>query len=129
MFVMDVPNIPAQEPPLIVADASALQGKTQKYDSIIGVCHLSANPFVPQSAVNSLSPPLELKNYFRINEHYKIEGKANVSVIQMPTHGALVDDGGGIMFTSQRRAISAMIALACLSKSVAKKSRWNISSV
>jgi len=95
MFIMDVPNIPAQEPPLIVADASATQVAAQKYDRTIGVCHLSANPFVPKSAENVLSPPMEITAYFRKKEHYKIEGQPSVSVLQMPAHGALVDEGEG----------------------------------
>lgn len=128
MFIMDVPNIPAQEPPLMVADASAAQNTAQKYDRVIGVCHLSANPYVPLSAVNSLSPPLAIKGYYRNEEHYKIEGQASVSVLQMPVHGVLVDDGGGIMSISQRKAISAMIALACWLKWAARKSGWNTSS-
>jgi hypothetical protein len=130
MFIMDVPSIPAQEPPVMVADATAAQGSSapQQVDRVIGVCHLSESPFVPQSAVNSLSPPLEIKNYFRVKEHYTIEGQPSASVLQMPAHGALVDDGGGIMFTFPRKAISAMTAQRCWSKWAAKRCGWNISS-
>lgn len=79
----------------MVADASTAQNTATQYDRVIGVCHLSENPFDPTSAVNSMSPPLDTKNYFRVQEHYKIEGQPSVSVLQVPAHGTLVDDGGG----------------------------------
>lgn len=95
MFIMDVPNIPAQEPPLIVADASASQGAARAYDRVIGVCHLSANPFVPKSAVNVLNPAMAIKNYYRVEEKFKITGQFNISVLQMPLHGILENEGEG----------------------------------
>lgn len=91
-----IPSIPSQEPPVMVADASSVQSSApQQVDRVIGVCHLSENPYDPTSAINSMSPPLDTKNYFRVHEHYKIEGQPSVSVLQIPTHGTLVDDGGG----------------------------------
>lgn len=95
MFIMDVPNIPVQEPPLMVADASAAQNTAQKYDRVIGVCHLSANPYDPTSAQNTMSPPLAVKNYYYNYEKYKIQGPSSVSVLKMPEHGKLSDEGGG----------------------------------
>ena len=95
MFIMDVPNIPAQEQPLMMVDATATQSSVQKFDRTIGVCHLSESPFVPKSAVNSLSPALAVKNYYREQEHYTIEGQPRVSVLQIPAHGELKDGGEG----------------------------------
>ncbi|WP_301102657.1 matrixin family metalloprotease, partial [Propionivibrio sp.] len=96
MLVMDVPNIPAQEPPLMVAQATAAQNSAQKFDRVIGVCHISDNPYDPTSAVNAISPAEETVLYFRQREHRKIEGQASVSVLKMPAHGVLEGPVNGI---------------------------------
>lgn len=75
--------------PAGAAGATATQVALQKYDRVIGVCHLSANPFDPTSAVNVLTPQMAIKNYYRIEEHYMIEGQASISVLSTPTHGVL----------------------------------------
>jgi hypothetical protein len=73
---------------LIVSSTSVL-GATPTYDRVIGVCHLSESPFVPKSAVNTMAPSMETKDYYRKKEHYKIEGQANISVLKMPEHGEM----------------------------------------
>ena len=67
----------------------------QKYDRTIGVCHLSANPYDPTSAQNSMSPPLAVKLYYYNFEKNNIQGSVSVSVLQMPAHGTLLDGGKG----------------------------------
>jgi hypothetical protein len=42
-----------------------------------------------------MDPSLVLKNYFRAQEHRKIEGQASISVLQMPKHGELRNEGAG----------------------------------
>lgn len=86
---------PAPFAKLPMAEASTAQRSVEQFDRVIGICHLSENPFVPKSAVNVLSPPQELAVYFRKQEHYTIEGKPRVSVMQMPAHGRLEDIGDG----------------------------------
>ncbi|MBK7685754.1 MAG: hypothetical protein IPJ25_06830 [Rhodocyclaceae bacterium] len=87
MFVVDVPNFPAQEQPLTVTVATAAQGNAQKFDRVIGVCHLSENPFDPTSAVNVLSPAEEATLYFRQRDHLKIGAQSSTSVLKIPAHG------------------------------------------
>ncbi len=88
-------SLPAQEPPMMVAEATKTQDTAQSYDRVIGVCHLSESPFVPQSAVNVLSPSMEVAAYYRKQEHLTIGNQPSVSVLQTPVHGSLVDEGGG----------------------------------
>lgn len=64
-------------------------------DRAIGVCHLSENPYDPTSAVNSMSPALDVKNYFRNSERLTLAGAAKVSILQKPTHGAVEGDEEG----------------------------------
>lgn len=97
-----VTNVAANGDAAGVADKRGLtpivpivQSTARQFDRVIGICHLSENPFDPTSAVNSMSTPLAIKNYFRNEEHYKIEGQANVSVLQLPAHGTLEDVGKG----------------------------------
>ncbi len=66
------------------------EAEPQKFDRTIGICHLSENPFDPTSAVNSMSPALAIKNYFRVQEHRKIGGQANYRVLRAPVHGTLL---------------------------------------
>ena len=66
-----------------------------KTDWVIGVCHLSENPFVPKSAANVMEPLLEIKSYFTERKLRAIEGQASVSVLKTPTHGALENQGDG----------------------------------
>lgn len=125
MFISDVPNIPAQEPPLMVADASATQNSAQKYDRVIGICHLSANPFIPKSADNVLSPSMEVESYYNITRSRVKPVSACCKCPHMGYwRGQLMD----IFLTILRKAISATIMLPCWSKWAAKKSGWNISS-
>jgi hypothetical protein len=95
MLAMDIPNVPAQETPLMVAATTMAQTSVQKFDRVIGVCHLSENPFVPQSAVNVLEPADEAVMYLRQEEHSKITDQANTSVLNMPEHGVLENEGKG----------------------------------
>ena len=71
---------------------------------------------------------MEVKDYFRNKEHYTIEGQPRVSVLQLPGHGTLVDEGEGYFAYYPEKATSAMTAPACWLKWAVKKSRWNISS-
>jgi hypothetical protein len=73
-------------------------------DRVIGICHLSANPYDPTSAQNSLSPPVAVKGYYFNYEKKKIQGPATVRVLKMPEHGKLIDGGGRelCLFTGER---------------------------
>jgi hypothetical protein len=80
---------------LLLASSAIALGATQPFDRVIGVCHLSENPYDPTSAVNSMSVADEAVWYLKEKDHYKIEGQPIVDVFQVPAHGVLVDDGGG----------------------------------
>ncbi len=72
----------------MLVDAAGAQIGVQKFDRTIGVCHLVANPFDP-AWINSMSPALAAKNFYRAYEHLKINGQASVTVLKMPEHGVL----------------------------------------
>jgi len=80
---------------IILFSAATAWGATPPFDKVIGVCHLSENPYDPTSAVNAMNPSLAIRNYYRVEEHYKIEGQPSVSILQMPAHGTLEDVGKG----------------------------------
>lgn len=83
--------------PLMVADATAAQGSSapRQVDRVIGVCHLSENPFDPTSAVNSMSVADEAVWYLENIDHSKVRGQPSVSILQTPAHGNLLDGGNG----------------------------------
>jgi hypothetical protein len=94
MFVMDMPDVPEQYAPVVIAQASQAQtsGKT---DRTIGVCQLIENrPESIRSAINGLSPLQSASIFFSSveNREVGIEGKA--SVLQGPAHGTLEELGG-----------------------------------
>jgi len=91
MFVMDMPDVPPQYAPVVIAQASQAQKGDAKTDRTIGVCHLIQNPPIPAlTAVNSLSPLGEASVYLENHEHLKLDWKSwKVSLLQGPEHGTL----------------------------------------
>jgi hypothetical protein len=95
MFVMDMPDLPPQYAQVMLVQAS--QSQPAKYDRTIGICQAIENPPHPDypqgSAVNSMQPVGELRQYFRKQEKQKLEGPSTVNVLEMPKHGELKDQG------------------------------------
>jgi hypothetical protein len=86
MFIMDVPSIPIQETPVMVADAATTQNSAQKYDRVIGVCHLSDG----STSDGAMEPSMEMHDYYRVKERLTIDGVVNsIVILQMPKHGKL----------------------------------------
>ena len=93
-----MPDLPYQHIPVMVAQAKGTgHPMKEKFDRVIGICHLAMNPPVPATtAVNSLSPVLEVKDYLVKFEHRRITTTRIISrVLQQPKHGTLEDGGGG----------------------------------
>ena len=94
MFVMDMPDVPPQYAPVMIAQAPLAQPQTQtgsaKVDRAIGVCHLIQNPPIPPlTAVNVLSPLRAGQEYLNSFEQQYPELKGTVAVLQGPEHGEL----------------------------------------
>ena len=106
MFVMDMPDVPPQYAPVVIAQAPqaqppALQGSA-KVDRTIGVCHLIQNPPIPPlTAVNAMSPVTAVWGYLQTQEQFTSKqltpgmfNTAKASVLQGPEHGTLKGEWG-----------------------------------
>ncbi len=101
--MIDMPEMPPQYVPVVIAQASQAKKASTTADRTIGVCHLIENPPVPPgSAVNSMSPTLLVWGYLKKQERptpawltTDVYNAAKVSILQGPGHGALEDKGGG----------------------------------
>src|SRR6266702_4641231 len=97
VFAMDIPDMPRQHAPLVIAQASQSRQGSAITDRTIGVCHLIENPPVPPgSAVNGISPALSVWTYFGKQERLTPEQltadmykAAKVTLVQRPDHGEL----------------------------------------
>jgi hypothetical protein len=113
MLAMDMPDVPPQYAQVMLVQASKSQQAMPKYDRVIGVCQVIQNPPHPDypqgSAVNSVSPIHALRNYFVQREKRKLVGPSTVTVLEMPEHGELKDEGtfvlrrGALVDTGERR--------------------------
>jgi hypothetical protein len=97
---MDMPDVPPQYAPVVIAQAPQAQPPTQqdgvKIDRTIGVCHLIQNPPIPPgTAVNVISPLGSTSDYFNKLEQRWVGLEGKVTVLQGPEHGALEDVGSG----------------------------------
>jgi hypothetical protein len=100
MFAMDIPDLPPQEAPVVIAQAS----QTQKgSDATLGICHLIENPPAsPDSAGNALGPVTEVWGYFKRQKRFtrqqltaEMYNAAKVTIPEQPKHGRLEDLGRG----------------------------------
>jgi hypothetical protein len=91
MFTMDMPNVPPQYAPVMLAQASQVETNSNR---TLGFCQLIENPEHPDgSAVNGISPVVAARIYFNEYEHKRIEGASLVTVLKNPVHGTLIDEG------------------------------------
>ncbi len=99
MLVMDMPDVPPQYGQVMIAQVGAEKQGTVKANRTLGVCKLVENPpMIPGgTAINSLSPILEVKNYFRSKEKRNIEGPSITTVLEHPKHGELKDEGTSVL--------------------------------
>jgi hypothetical protein len=101
--MIDMPDVPPQYAPVVIAQASQAKQGSATTGRTIGVCHLIENPPIPlKNAVNSLSPALSLWTYLEKRERLRLEplttdiyNAAKISISQGPGHGKLEDEGGG----------------------------------
>ena len=98
MFISDMPNVPPQNVPVMIAQASQAQPGDVTTIRAIGVC----SP-VPNEG-GMLSPIGATHDYFYLYEHQKkVTGPANITVIQQPKHGILrlvTEADRGTLFSS-----------------------------
>jgi hypothetical protein len=87
MFIPDMPNVPPQNTPVIIAQANQAQAGDVKTIRTIGVC--SPVPTSLFSGENTLSPIVSAKAYIKLYEHQTVTGSATVTILQQPKHGVL----------------------------------------
>lgn len=92
MLIPDIPNVPPQATPIVVAQKS--QAAQQGTDRTIGVCvPIENSPESRLSAVNSLSPILAAYSYLKKVEHQIVDEAAlraaKMTLLQPPTHGEI----------------------------------------
>lgn len=110
MFVPDMPNVPPQNVPVMIAQASQMQQDPANTNRTVGVCQALSNPplgLLPgavATAQNSLTPAGDAIQYFRIVENRAISGSSTVTVLENPKHGKL-EDLGTVVFDENGHAI------------------------
>ena len=101
MFIPDMPNVPPQNVPVMIAQANQAQASDVKTIRTIGVCHpASSNVY---SLENVIGPIYQARDYFRLYEQKTVTGAATITVLQQPKHGILrlvTEDDRGALFSS-----------------------------
>ncbi len=87
MFVPDMPNVPPQDVPVMIAQANQAQPSDVTTTRTIGVC--SPVPNSNYSAENGLVPIGAAGFYLRSYEHQQVQDIGTVTVLQQPKHGVL----------------------------------------
>jgi len=112
--MVDMPDLPPQYAQVMVVQAGAAKQGAAKADRTLGICQLIENRRLPSgepriSAINSMSPILALRNYFKFQEKRNIEGPSTATALENPKHGELKDQGtsvlrhGTLVDTGERR--------------------------
>ena len=90
MFIPDMPNVPPQDVPVMIAQANQAQSGDVKTTRSVGICHpVSNGTLSTQSLENVIDPIGEAKGYFDLYEHQSVTGSAIITVLQQPKHGIL----------------------------------------
>ena len=88
MFIPDMPNVPPQNVPLMIAQANQAQAGDSTKIRAIGVCAPVSN--VKESAGENIRVPLtSARGYFQLYEHRTLNGSATTIILQQPKHGVL----------------------------------------
>ncbi|MFA6445496.1 MAG: matrixin family metalloprotease [Sterolibacterium sp.] len=107
MFILDMPDVPSQYAPVMIAQASQEQQGAAKSERTVGVCQALSNPAFDgavATAENSLTPAGDVINYFYSFENRKVTGPSTVTVLAYPKHGNL-EDLGTVVYDESGRAI------------------------
>jgi hypothetical protein len=90
MFIPDMPNVPPQDVPVMIAQANQAQASDVTTIRTLGVCQPIPNmPDSPPSLDNVAEPIGEAKTYFRMYEHQQVTGSATTTILLQPKHGIL----------------------------------------
>ena len=90
MFIPDMPNVPPQDAPVMIAQANQAQQGDVTTTRTLGVCHAAPNNHY--SAENGIGPVASADFYLEQYEHRKVDynhPSGVVTVLQQPKHGVL----------------------------------------
>ena len=87
MFIADMPNVPPQNLPVMIAQANQAQQGDVKTTRTLGVCFPAPNE--SYSLENVIDPRAEAQAYLRNYEHRTVTGSVTTTVLQQPKHGIL----------------------------------------
>ena len=90
MFIPDMPNVPPQDVPVMIAQANQAQASDTTTVRTLGVCFPAPNN--NYSAANSIDPIIEAGLYLQQYENRKFDPSnisGTVTILQQPTHGIL----------------------------------------
>jgi len=103
MFIPDMPNIPPQDVPVMIAQANQAQANDVTTTRTVGVCHPSPNDPADYSGENGIAPIGDAEFYLKQYEQRSVSGPATVTILQQPKHGILrlvTEADRGILFGS-----------------------------
>ncbi|MEO7623423.1 MAG: hypothetical protein ABIS30_10200, partial [Gallionella sp.] len=112
MFIPDMPNVPPQYVPVMIAQANQAQANDTTTTRTIGVCDPSPNN--NYSLENVIEPVGEAGFYLRSYEHQQVRDIGTVTVLQQPKHGVLrlvTEADRGTLFDSSAGPLKSDSAL------------------
>jgi hypothetical protein len=97
MAIPDMPNVPPQNVPVMIAQANQAQSGNVTSARSIGVCRPIPNGAkASPSAENGLGPIGVARDYFYLYEHQKIvTDPATITILQNTKHGVLAEGSNG----------------------------------
>jgi hypothetical protein len=101
MFIPDMPDVPPQNFPVMIAQANQAQPSDVTTMRTLGVCFPAPNEIY--SLENVVDPKLEAQAYLRRYEHQTVKVPATITVLQQPKHGILrlvTEADRGTLFSS-----------------------------
>ena len=103
MFIPDMPNVPPQDMPVMIAQANQAQPSDVTTTRTMGVCRIMANAANANfSLENTIIPKVSAGGYLYLYEHQMYEQQkiatspATITILQNPKHGTLADNGSGV---------------------------------
>jgi hypothetical protein len=110
MFIPDMPNVPPQDVPVMIAQANQAQPHDVTKTRTLGVCYPAS-----LSGEDTLSPIASAGTYLYLYEHQKsVTGSATVTVLQHPKHGILrlvTEADRGTLFDSSSGPVNSANSL------------------
>jgi len=106
MFIPDMPNVPPQNVPVMIAQANWAQQNDVTATRTLGVCQIIPNEASAGPSIeNVINPKVSGQGYFYLYEHQRtVAGTASIIILQQPKHGILrlVTENDGSTFGEGR---------------------------